>query len=235
MTAEIDNNTTQRDKYVAGIMGTKNDSWVIMDSSVTHYDASFRSVLKGETITSLARRRYKELGRPLYAIDFLATPAAIRSLAVAPGIELQGLSVSLSEQRRQRTQQNDSKRGIRHVVADLGRPGTYHTLLRELGDNKADIILQRGWGGLNLLPKDASYYEVAFNAMLTMMNEGAILLTQLPGLLEGADLVSPDLCVAALVDQGVDAYLGDNPTSIRKVMRVEKTHDTPKRIRLPLT
>lgn len=162
----------------------KDDSWEFTGSHVGDYDRSFEAVLGGRTIAGcvIERARYTQ-ERP-FVLDVLSTPAAPVSLALqveAAGVAMHGISASLTDRRNDRAKSEDLLLGVQHVAGDLATHQGRHRLRRVLAGRKADVILERGVGGLRTFPQHPLFVSIALCALWdTLRSDGGRMIVQLP-------------------------------------------------------
>lgn len=225
-----------RKNRVSTALRTGLETWPYIDSEVMSYEESFCEVLGSTTIAAMVRETYAQLQRPVRIVDFLATPTVLSELSYLSGANITGTSVSLSDNRVNWVKHEDTERGISHVVGDLADVETYRKLRRNMKGEKADIVLERAWGGLSWLPREADFYETALNAMLHIMRPGAVLLAQLPNpsMCRTAGLAHPLTCVNELRAQGVEKITaGYDKVCNLDVIQLVKTTDIPRKVYLP--
>lgn len=161
---------------------TDEKYWTIYDSGFETYLSDFS---KGANANLLRARIdfLKQKPRPVI-IDLMSSPAAIRSLYGSPFNfkNLSGLAVGISDQRSDGHRQLDESLGISTVQGDLRLSETWDQIANWLKRRKADLIIERGYGGLYHVPTYLPYYQVVIPRLWNMLsaNEGMMVLLSPP-------------------------------------------------------
>lgn len=140
------------------------DFWVVYGRDHVSYESSFRPFhfSFGEFL--------KERDKPI-VVDLLAPTNALRGLFRDLGKDgARGIAVSLSDQRTPREKRTDESLGVSHVSGDLSAIATWNKLEEELGEQKADLIVERGIAGCNFLPKNELYLLFAMRRIWKMLS-----------------------------------------------------------------
>ncbi len=145
-------------------MPKKQDFWNVYGSSYRDYERSFRP-FKFSFDDFLKDRK-----SPI-VIDLLAPTRTITGLfGSLRKDEARGIAVSLSDQRTRREKRLDGTLGITHVSGNLSDIATWKKLEEELGNQKADLIIERGVGGCRYLPKNDLYLLFALRRIWNMLS-----------------------------------------------------------------
>lgn len=212
--------------------GRGGEDWAVYESDSRSYNQTFKAILGGQTLESIARDISCEHGRPPVVLDVMSTPHAIWSLASK--MPVSGVSVSLSEV-SVGTVVPPSK--VVHVAGDLALPGTYAKILRAMEGQKADMILQRGWGGLSCLPQSARFFEVAFNSLLRLVAPlpTSVMFMQTPFKDNALQMGLPGVedLAKSLQQQGLNICHAPDPLRHGDVLKVVGSRAMPQRVKFP--
>lgn len=131
-------------------------TWPIYDSNHSAYKNHFSEFQR--SIEDISK-----IENPV-VIDLLSSSSAIRSLFLDTLHEdMKGVSVGLEDLRPGNIRVIDRKLHVTHIVGDLGKPSTWDCIKTELGERKANLILERGYAGVAYLPQDPLYFLYAMD------------------------------------------------------------------------
>lgn len=156
----------------ARLVGEPGGKWAVIDSPLKAYEQSFMGVL-GEVDHRIVNLLPSNPGRPVVAVDLMATPAALRDLRQqylkreGAGASFRGFALGLHEGRRA------ANRDVQFIYGNVRRPGTMRQLSEEMG-GQADLIMERAVGGLGALPHHRKFYEAAFAGLWRMLRPGGV-------------------------------------------------------------
>jgi len=153
-------------------------------------------------------------------VDWFAPPAAVRSVAMTPGVSLgMGISVGLGGA------PSDKLSNIHHLSGSLFDPSVHAQLLQKLDGRPIDLFTARPKGGVSLFPQEPTaasfeYYLRLLNTVYRRMSPEGLLFTEFPGAgLRGNGYLWPltvDLWAQELRDQGIDIDTGGHALVIKK-------------------
>ena len=145
--------------------------WTVYDSTFKSYLTCFsKGANSGLLLEQINTLRQKP--RPVI-IDLMSSPAALRSLYEPPFDfnGLSGLAVGISDRRCNATRELDENLGISTVHGDLKSSETWNQITIWLKRRKADLIIERGYGGLCYVPTYLPYYKVVISRLWNMLSE----------------------------------------------------------------
>lgn len=167
---------TARELSAAHLDGD-GESWGTYSSRLPSYENTFRHLLRGGSIPALLSGRTEPL-----VLDMMASSEALADLLrqlSQPG--KRGIAVSLADGRTEDKKQRDTVLGITQIAGDLTTATTWRSLEAEMAGRKADLILERAIGGLDVLPVHSAYYRYAMSKLWGMLSpEKGILLMEVP-------------------------------------------------------
>lgn len=164
-----------------GPSDAKDDEWLIYDSTFRCYLKDFYMAdSKGYLPGFLKQLSMKD---PPVVIDLMASTAALSSFYGNYGMfkPIRGLAVGFHDIRSNETRESDKERGISCLSGDLNKSLTWKGIRRWLGNRKADLIMERGYGGLQYIPTRLSYQRVVLAKLWDMLNpDGGTMVLQTP-------------------------------------------------------
>jgi hypothetical protein len=198
------------------------DHWPTIDSSLDQYfDADGFGGLAYQLHDVYKFLRDK--GKFVY-IDWMATPAAVRSADyLGDGLEM-GLSVGLDAHTHDLELELLAKnRNIHHLSGSILDPAVHASMLEKLDGRTIDLFTARPKGGMELLPTAPSvtsmnYYHRIFNFIYNRLSPGGFMFVEKPQ--RGRDFVgwctATDIWVDMLKEEGLDADSGGGAIVARK-------------------
>jgi|WetSurMetagenome_2_1015567.scaffolds.fasta_scaffold05688_7 hypothetical protein len=148
--------------------------WELNNSSIEDYKKRFSRV-GGEDIDRLVRNAPSPV-----AIDFFSGSEALAGVfgKIPDKKQKLGVVVSLHDIRDEKAKERDEKLGIKQVVGDVLRSGTWQKIKKELGGRKADLIMESGGGGLCFLPLNRHLYSTLVKRTWDLLssNNGTVFL-----------------------------------------------------------
>jgi len=134
-------------------------------------------------------------------IDLLAPTDTLVSFSkrFRAGKRIKALAVGYEDVRGKLTTVIDNARGIQFLSSDISDFRNFHKISDWLGSDKADLVLERGYGGLSHLPTNIRYQYRAIQNIWNMLNStGGIALLQLPPI---GDLRFHDIPMEKWIDE----------------------------------
>lgn len=162
----------ERDKY-----GEHPDQrYSEVQSSIDTYRDWFRGVLEGKTIQQLLTGKEKPV-----VVDLMSSTGALASLfEKLRQKDKLGIAVSLGDSRTEEYKAEDEPLGIVQVVGDVVSSSTWRAIDRELKGRKADLILERAFGGWNHVPESNRLYLTLFQRTWGILADEGTMLLQPP-------------------------------------------------------
>lgn len=215
---------------------SKAKPWPLYDSGISAYQADFDPVLEGVDL----RQFIKQKSDPI-VVDLMSSSAALRDLAVGSGIELgKGIAVSYEDLRsRQRIIEDRLCYNIVQVKGDLNDFKTWGKIQSELGDDKADVILQRGWAGFlaNISANKGFYNKSRRHLWAALSEDNGLFVSQVHDdeslKAAGIDMENwvmrlNDLGVSALYEPGVPVVKMSFADQCYGLVKLIRTPNSPK-------
>lgn len=156
-------------------------AWTIFRNYFPDYMIDFNRVDKENWIPSFID--YLRTQETATIIDFMASTDAVRSLArgLLRNVDVHGIAVGFSDRRTDEEKEQDTTLGISFVPGNLNKGKTWNDITEKLNGKKADLIMERGYGGLHYIPTDRRYQRVALGKMWNMLgSENSMLIVQTP-------------------------------------------------------
>lgn len=144
--------------------------WTIYNSQFDDYMQDFGLADKNEVIPSFLQR-LQSLDSPI-VLDFLSWTDAIRDIALK-GLASEGFrgaAVAYSDMRSPATRALDEYLGIRQISGDINTEAPWREVEAFLGGEKANLIMERGYGGLKCLSANPSFYCNAIERLWGMLD-----------------------------------------------------------------
>lgn len=161
---------------------SNNGVWQVIHSPFSSYLDDFRPADKNGVIDETIEKLKTQCASPII-IDLLATPAALHDLRLSllGGRKIKGMSVSLTDQRDTPTRNYDDEQGISITTGNLREDETWSRIQAWLGPDKADLIVERGYGGLKQLPSNSEFGLAAIQKIWSFLSpEGGLAMIQVP-------------------------------------------------------
>ncbi len=205
-------------------------NWDIYNSSIEAYlSEAFNSLMTEAELKEILSRR-----EHIVAIDFLASTAALASLFWGRANKKMALSVAIEDNRSRQQDERDARLGIQHLVGDISRSFTWQAIEDRLDGDKADLILERGAGGLDYIPKHRRFYGIVLKKAWTLLSaHDGLMLIQTP---TTATLKSLDVDVYSWLDlltrNRIEAEYAPVASDFGGALRISKTIDSPPQLPL---
>lgn len=155
-----------------------DEDWKVYGSPLSSYEEDFSRVLGGEPLASFLRGRKSPV-----VLDLMAPSDTLSDLFT----ELDevpnktGIAVSLEDKRSLSQKERDLGMGITQLTGDLVQGSTWKKIQDSLGVKKADLILERGAGGIYNLPFNERLFAAMLGKMWNMLtNENGTMIIQTP-------------------------------------------------------
>jgi hypothetical protein len=120
-------------------------------------------------------------------IDLLAPTGTLRHLCdfFRCGQPIKGLAVGYGNSRTQQEERDDQRYGVDYIQTDLSFRRNWQEIEAWLGNDKADLIVERGFAGLAYLPTEARFQYKAITSIWKMLSpNGGLALLQLPPVID---------------------------------------------------
>jgi hypothetical protein len=145
----------------------ENVNWDIYDSSFDDYLNDF---LKVDTEQKIVRKLNNIWKRPeAVIIDLMASTKAVETLH-RKGFKGRLLSVGKEKDSRERYRDFDYYQDISYRKADLATSNGWKEITDWMGDAKADIVMERSYGGLHFVNTDLGFYKIAVNKIWNLLS-----------------------------------------------------------------
>lgn len=156
-------------------------SWPAYGSSWADYTRDFsRYGLQEPDVPALITSR----SNPAYvAIDLMSDHVALTTLfnSIKDNTGLIGLSVHLPGDIPIRNSYSECHSQVTDLYGDITEPSTWRLLSRRLDGKLADLIIERGFGGLDCLPHHPRFYAILLNKAWTLLSpENGQMILQTP-------------------------------------------------------
>lgn len=190
-------------------------NWGIQKNKFTDYRRSF-----GRAAYTLADRKLFKLateGKRAVILDLLSETAALRDIKnnIFYSGTIEGIAVGLSDKRPPYELTMDCNWGITHITGDLRHPTVLRQVKEQIGNEKFDLIIQRGWGALPKLPLNKIYYGAVFNWLFDNLSpEEGVMVVQTPetAALNYININMQAVVIPKLVQAGHGAWYEPDPT-----------------------
>lgn len=157
-------------------------TWTIFGESFSSYLEDFQRVDKDGILPVMIDELVKK-DRPIM-IDLLAPTSTLSDFTrtYRQGRPIRGLAVGCSDQRDDFTIEEDQELGIEYIPTDLRHFRNLDLAKDWLGEEKADLVMERGYGGLKRVHGTQGYYMEVAQRVWDMVNPngGLILMQMLP-------------------------------------------------------
>lgn len=201
-----------------------NGRWCIYGKGLDDYMLTFSSVCKLPDLYAFLQGR-GEMGRGVYALDFMGEGTAIRDLG---GRISGGAFVTLTDRRPAEKRVHDKEHNINPIIGDVFLRDTWRRIdqiVKEFGG--FDLIFCRPEGGLNTLLESIQPHMLVFEKLLQLLKEdGGMLLSQIP------NAITRWILEAAVSHPDVEILYGESHSPnrcARYVLGLVKKH-SPRRI-----
>jgi|SRR5882724_70294 len=199
--------------------------WGAYGSDLSTYNLTFFGVLNGTPLEDLISTKEQPL-----VVDLMAPSGTLAELfRILPQQKKRGICVSLVDQRISFERERDEVLGIKQLKGDLTERKTWEILEGEMKGQKADLIIERGLGGVDYLPNHGRFYGPALQRVwkMTSKNYGTILLDSPSDLVLGRVGYSKKGWVDLLEKQGIEAKSENDRSTIRIVKKPNSPEKLP--------
>lgn len=207
----------------------RGGGWKTYESDIGSYDDIFRLAL-GTNIASFVKDRKSPV-----IVDLMSPSFTLVSLFVKVADKKKfGLAVSLRDERTRVRKWIDRAVNLRQLAGDIMLPATWRNIDEVMQERKADLIMERALGGLDILPPHPKLYAILINkAWKILSDKEGVMLLQTPSneALLKAGINIQDF-VNSLKAKGINAgcFKSGVPTSTRLVLKLIKTPDSPENL-----
>lgn len=205
--------------------GDREHRWKTYGSNIDSYDKTFRLALGGTSIASFIKDRKSPV-----VVDLMAPSHALQSLfRKVPDKNKFGLAVSLSDERTTVRKWIDRVVNIRQLSGDIMLPATWRNIDGIMQGRKADLIMERAFAGLNIIPRYPKLYAILINkAWRILSDKEGVMLLQIPF---DDRLLTAGICVQYFVSdlrtKGINVErFEEGVSSDRSVLKLIKTPDS---------
>lgn len=156
-------------------------AWTIFNNYFSDYMIDFNRVDREGWIPSFIE--YLKSQGTATIVDFMSSTDAVRSLArgLLRKVDVHGIAVGFSDRRTDLEKEQDEDLGISFVPGNLNKGKTWRDITDKLNGRKADLIMERGYGGLHYVPTDKRFQRVVLSRMWDMLgSENGMLIVQTP-------------------------------------------------------
>lgn len=153
----------------------------------TAYDSTFSDYMKSFTQVDLDRVlefKFKSImDRPdAVIVDLMSSTRALESLHVN-GFKGRLIAVGLGDDSRKKYRDHDYYHDIDYIRGDLKQASTWNNLAEALKNQKADIIMEHGYGGLHWVPTRPLFQRIALSNIWEMLDDNSgVLALQTPSI-----------------------------------------------------
>lgn len=208
----------------------QNEIKAVVNSPIEDYEKNFRKLLRNNIfdrpkhIIDLIKQKPSPV-----VIDLMAPSGTLASLfeKVADKPKF-GLAASLFDSRNDSQKERDEKLGIKQLSGDIMLSQTWDKIENLLGGRKADLIMERAYGGFSIAISEKLYAILLNKAWKLLDDKNGTLLIQVPPV--EADSVSMGNWIKYLSKVGVnckvDRYKGGGIANLKLV----KAPDSPKEL-----
>lgn len=206
--------------------------WKIYESFVGEYDETFSRAL-GTSISSFISGRKSPVVIDLMAPTF--TLCQLFTFAKFFDRDRFGLAVSLSDGRTFIRKMLDASMGVHQIAGDIMKSSTWREIDSKLKGRKADLVMERAVGGLDILPINPKLYAILINkAWQILSDQRGVMLLQTP---HNAVLLEAGINIQELVSNlkakrvNVECFgLGAGTQNKRLVLKLVKTPGSPEKL-----
>ncbi len=173
----------QKYKRVSCDNGDTVPSWKIYQNTFANYLRDFAEVDPDQKIVTKL-----ETKKDPVVIDLMGSTDAVSSLQkefFPSGILKKKtgtfVAVGLDDDRDEVTRRKEASRGIEFIYGNLTNKKTWDKIESTIGEENADIVMERGYGGLWYVPTRPLYQKAVMNRMWKLLSpDGGILAVQTP-------------------------------------------------------
>lgn len=205
--------------------------WKTYESFVGEYDETFSPAL-GTSISSFISRRKSPVVIDLMAPAF--TLSQLFAFTKFSDRDKFGLAVSLSDGRTAIRKMMDANIGVHQIAGDIMKSSTWREIYSKLKGRKADLIMERAVGGLDILPTHPKLYAILINnAWQVLSDREGVMLLQTPS---ENTLLTADIEIQSVVNDlrakgiNIECHKSGSPNSNRLVLKLVKTPGSPEKI-----
>ncbi|MBI3620447.1 hypothetical protein HY214_04900 [Candidatus Roizmanbacteria bacterium] len=154
--------------------------WTIKGSTFRNYLIDFAKVDADDLLPGFLKRLSSK--NPAVVIDLMASNGALRTLHrdVLRGGPLKALSVDYQFKGREDERRLDLSHGIECLEGDLNHIATWRKIEQWLSSQKAHLIMERGYAGLDHIPTYGKYFRSKLGRLWRMLADDGMLLLQTP-------------------------------------------------------
>jgi len=110
---------------------------------------------------------------------------------------MKALAVGYGDTRHETVKKVDEMLGINYISTDLSNIQNFNKISEWLGSDRADLIMERGYGGLSHVPTNLDYqYRVIHKIWEMLSPDGGLTLLQLPSI---SDLHANDIHIGVWI------------------------------------
>ena len=161
-----------------------NYSWVINHSSFDKYQDEFGETEAGKLLISNLYTLLREHPSPVI-LDLLSEPDAIYSLDKKIPNKISGLSIGLNNTKPIGFSNHKESNSIKHLNSDLNHRHTFQLISQWLGDKKANLIIERGFGAITEIKQTPRNYWRIFSHLWNFSEpNGGMIILQTPSFKE---------------------------------------------------
>ena len=111
---------------------------------------------------------------------------------------MKALAVGYGDTRHKTVKKVDEMLGINYISTDLANIQNFNKISEWLGNDRADLIMERGYGGLSYIPTNLDYQYRVINKIWEMLSpDGGLTLLQLPSI---SDLYANDIHIGIWIN-----------------------------------
>ncbi|MCL4354133.1 hypothetical protein M1349_01530 [Patescibacteria group bacterium] len=205
-----------------------DSSWSSYNSNLSEYQDAFASVLNDKKILDLLSEKDKPV-----VIDVMAPSGTLADMftQLPDKKNKLGIAISLEDLRSLDEIERDESLGICQVSGDITKSKTWRKASEILNGRKADLIIERGFGGLRRLPHNAVFYGLMLQRLWQLLAVDGTMLLQLSDIEDLISAkVSPSILVRNLNEAGIKASYGQSIPFCYSSLRVEKSADSPEHL-----
>lgn len=208
----------------------KGGRWKTYESLIGSYDETFHLALGTSIISFIKKRKAPvivDLMAPTFTLMYLLTHVSDKNKF--------GLAVSLTDERGRMRKWMDKYEHVQQVAGDIMSSSTWRDIDDVMQGRKADLIMERALGGLDILPRHPKLYAILLNKAWQVLSdkEGIMLLqTQHNAALLETGINIQDF-INNLKTEGINVELfgldAGTPNK-RLVLKLVKTPGSPKKL-----
>ncbi|MCL4415820.1 MAG: hypothetical protein M1365_03825 [Actinobacteria bacterium] len=205
-----------------------DSSWSSYNSNLSEYQDAFTSVLKDEKILDFLSGKDDPV-----VIDVMAPSGTLADMFSKLSDENNklGIAISLEDIRSSSEMERDESLGIYQIAGDITKSKVWRKASEILDGRRADLIIERGFGGLRRLPHNAVFYGLMLQRLWHLLAEDGTMLLQLPDINDLISAkVSPSILVRNLNSMGIKASYGQSIPFGYSSLRVGKFADSPEHL-----